>query len=131
MGVALENARLFAETKRSLAETEQRATELALINEIGQALARHLDFDAIVELVGKRLRAIFRSQARDLGVGIYDRDAGTIAFPYFIDSGRRVRMEPLSLGTGLTSIVIQRGRRSAWGRPRNRRRRRRCRSHRA
>ena len=110
MGVALENARLFAETKRLLAETEHRAAELALINEIGQALARQLDFDAIVELVGKRLRAIFRSQARDLGVCIYDPVASTIAFPYFIDSGRRVRMEPLPLGTGLTSIVIQRGR---------------------
>ena len=110
MAVALENARLFGETKRLLAETEQRAAELALINEIGQALARHLDFDAIVELVGKRLRSIFRSQARDLGVGIYDRDAGTIAFPYFIDSGRRVRMAPMPLGTGLTSIVVERGR---------------------
>ncbi len=35
MGVALENARLFDETKRLLAETDQRAAELALINEIG------------------------------------------------------------------------------------------------
>ena len=110
MGVALENARLFGETKRLLAETEQRAAELALINEIGQALARHLDFDAIVELVGKRLRSIFRSQARDLGVGIYDRGAGTITFPYFIDTGRRVRMVPMPLGTGLTSIVVEHGR---------------------
>jgi GAF domain-containing protein/CheY-like chemotaxis protein len=110
MGVALENARLFAETKRLLAETEHRAAELALINEIGHALAKQLDFDAIVELVGKRLRTIFRSQARDIAVGIYERTAGTIAFPYFIDSGRRVRMEPIPLGEGLTSIVVQRGR---------------------
>ena len=40
MGVALENARLFDETKRLLAETEQRNAELAVINEIGEALAR-------------------------------------------------------------------------------------------
>ena len=108
MGVALENARLFGETTRLLAETEQRAGELALINEIGQALAKQLDFDAIVDLVGKRLRAIFRTQARDLAVGIFDPVAKTIAFPYFIDSGRRIRPRPMTLGTGLTSIVIQR-----------------------
>ena len=44
MGVALENARLFDETKRLLAETDQRAAELAVINEIGAALAEQLDF---------------------------------------------------------------------------------------
>ena len=38
MGVALENARLFDETKRLLDETDQRAAELAVINEIGSAL---------------------------------------------------------------------------------------------
>jgi len=39
MGVALENARLFEETKRLLAGSEQRASELAIVNEIGAALA--------------------------------------------------------------------------------------------
>ena len=33
MGVALENARLFGETKRLLTETDERAAELAIINE--------------------------------------------------------------------------------------------------
>ena len=44
MGVALENARLFDETKRLLAETDERAAELRIINEIGSALAKQLDF---------------------------------------------------------------------------------------
>ena len=55
MGVALESARRFDETKRLLGETEQRAGELAIINEIGAALAEQLDFEAIVDLVGDRL----------------------------------------------------------------------------
>src|SRR5204862_494841 len=42
MGVALENARLFDETKRLLAETEQRNAELAVINDIGVALVEQL-----------------------------------------------------------------------------------------
>ena len=63
MGVALENARLFDETKRLLAEADQRAAELAVINEIGTALAKQLDFDEICELVGERVRGIFRTRS--------------------------------------------------------------------
>ena len=37
----------------------QRAAELAVINEIGEALAEQLDFQAIIELVGDRIRSIF------------------------------------------------------------------------
>ena len=62
MGVALENARLFDETKRLLAETDERAAELAIINEIGDALAKQLEFDAIIDHVGDRLRQIFRAR---------------------------------------------------------------------
>ena len=38
MGAALENARLFDETKRLLADADERAAELAVINEVGEAL---------------------------------------------------------------------------------------------
>src|SRR5439155_21349993 len=68
MGVALENARLFNETKRLLAETDERASELAIINEIGQALAKQLDFDAIIDLVGDKIREMFAAQAVDISV---------------------------------------------------------------
>ena len=87
MGVALDNARLFDETKRLLAETDQRAAELALINEIGSALAKQLDFAAIIELVGERVRAIF--DARSIFIAIYDEATNTITWPYDIDEGER------------------------------------------
>ena len=70
MGVALENARLFDETKHLLAETEQRNAELAVINDIGVALADQLEFGAIVDAVGERLWAMFGSD--DMVIGIYD-----------------------------------------------------------
>src|SRR5204862_4315520 len=66
MGVALENARLFDETQRLLKETEQRAAELAIINSIQQGLAAELDFQAIVNLVGDKLREVFATP--DLGI---------------------------------------------------------------
>ncbi|HMJ79913.1 MAG TPA: GAF domain-containing protein, partial [Candidatus Dormibacteraeota bacterium] len=106
MGVALENARLFDETKRLLAETDQRAAELALVNEIGMALAKQLDFQAIIELVGERLVAIFRQQAHDLFIALHDRGTGMISFPFDIEAGARLHRDPIPLGRGLTSIVI-------------------------
>ena len=115
MGVALENARLFDETKRLLAETDQRAAELALVNEIGSALAKQLDFDAIVDVVGDRLMAIFATQARDMFVALYDKASGIISFPYDTDKGQRIQSEPIEMGQGLTSIVIKENRPLRFG----------------
>ncbi len=105
MGVALENARLFDETKRLLAETEQRNAELAIVNEIGAALAKQLDFQGIVELVGERVRGIF--DASSLFIALYDETTGMVRFPYEIAEGERIHTEPMKLGEGLTSRVIQ------------------------
>ncbi len=58
MGVALENARLFDETKRLLTETNERAAELSRSSTRSRrGLAEQLDFHAIVQLVGERIRA--------------------------------------------------------------------------
>ena len=79
MGVALENARLFDETKRLLTETDERAAELALINGVQQGLAAELDLQAMYELVGDKIQEIFDAQVVD--IGIFDLDAGAIELP--------------------------------------------------
>ena len=107
MGVALENARLFGETKRLLAETEQRNAELAVINEIGDALAKQLDFDAVIEQVGARMAAMFETQ--DMYIALYDKVTGQITFPYEIDHGRRMHGEPMQIGEGLSSRILRTG----------------------
>jgi GAF domain-containing protein/DNA-binding response OmpR family regulator len=104
MGVALENARLFDETKRLLAETDQRAAELAVINEIGAALAKQLDFAEICEVVGERVRGIFH--APSVAIGLYDNATHVISWPYELDNGVRYSTDPFELGPGLTSLVI-------------------------
>ena len=73
MGVALENARLFDETQRLLKETEQRAAELAVINSIQQGVAAELDFQAIVDLIGDKLREVLRTG--DIGIRWFDDDS--------------------------------------------------------
>ena len=58
-------------------EFRQRAAELAVINEIGTALARQLEFTEICELVGERVRAIFR--APSVSIGLYDEATTVIS----------------------------------------------------
>ena len=105
MGVALENARLFGETKRLLDDSTARAAELTVINEIGAALAQQLEFEAIIELVGKRIGEIF--ETRSLHITVYDEASGRIDFPYLVEEGERIETTPLQFGEGLTSQVIQ------------------------
>src|SRR5205814_5470374 len=83
MGVALENARLFGETKRLLSETNERAAELAIINEIGSALAEQLDFQAVIDLVGYRVNQIFENPTAAM-ISLYDAASGRIDFPFAV-----------------------------------------------
>jgi hypothetical protein len=61
MSVALENARLFDETQRLFKPSSKRAAELAIINSIQEGLAAELNFQAIVHLVGDKLREVFNT----------------------------------------------------------------------
>ncbi|HYF11279.1 MAG TPA: GAF domain-containing protein, partial [Actinomycetota bacterium] len=88
LSVALENARLFEETR-------QRNAELAVITEVQRALAENLDMQAMYELVGDRIQRIFDAQVVD--IGIVDRDAELIRFPYAIERGVRFPDEPMEV----------------------------------
>src|SRR5260370_17887640 len=65
MSVALENASLFDETNRLLKETEQRTSELAVINSVQEGLVAQLDIESIYDLVGEKIRNIFNAQIID------------------------------------------------------------------
>lgn len=108
VGVAIENARLFNETQRLLRETEQRAAELSVINSVQQGLASKLDMQSIYDLVGNKIRDIFRTEVVYIAVRDGDRP-DLINIPYYIDQGRRVWIDPLVPGEGITSRVIQSG----------------------
>jgi len=95
MGVALQSARLFDETQRLLKETEQRNAELAVINSIQQGMAGQLDFRAIVDLVGNKLREVLDTQ--DVGIRWYDRPARLAHYLYEYEHGQRLTMEPTAL----------------------------------
>jgi GAF domain-containing protein/CheY-like chemotaxis protein len=104
MSVALENARLFDETQRLLKETKQRNAELAIINNISQALASELDLQAVIDLVGDRLLEVFHTQ--DAFICLYDRSSNLLEFPYSYTRGVRDDQKPIPFGRGLTSHVV-------------------------
>ena len=94
MGVALENARLFDRTAHLLKETEQRNAELAVINSIQQGIAAELDFQAIVDVVGEKLREVFASD--DIGIRWHDPQTDLIHQLYVVRRGERLRPEPVA-----------------------------------
>src|SRR5438132_7169025 len=98
LGTALENARLFDETQRLLKETEQRAAELAVINRIQEGIAAELDFQAIIDLVGDKLREVFHTG--DIGIRWYDAKANLIHYVYQYEHGVRLYQPPMPPNPG-------------------------------
>jgi GAF domain-containing protein len=92
LGTALENARLFDETQRLFKAEQERVAELQIINSIQQGLAAELDFQAIVDLVGDKLREVLNSG--DISIRWYDRTANLIIPMYEYEHGKRIQIKP-------------------------------------
>ena len=103
MSVALENARLFDETQRLLKETEQRAQELAIINSVQEGLASRLEMQAIYDLVGEKIRAVFDAQV--VTVNTFDLERQLTILHYGIEKGKRFHPAPAPLTPGHRRLI--------------------------
>ncbi|MEP7157972.1 MAG: GAF domain-containing protein [Chloroflexota bacterium] len=97
LSVALDNARLVDETR-------QRASELATVNEIGQATAAQLDLDKLIDLAGDQMAETFKADVAY--VALLDPNTNLIEFPYHVENGVKEPQEALPLGQGLTSKML-------------------------
>ena len=88
MSVALENARLFDETQRLFKAEQERVAELQIINSIQQRLAAELDFQAIVDLVGDKLRQVFNTP--DLVISWHDEKINLQHYLYVYEHGKQL-----------------------------------------
>ena len=123
MSVALENARLFDETQRLLKETERRSSELAVINSIQQGMAAELSFQGIVDVVGDKLRELFRSD--DISVRWRDERTDLVHSLYTYEHGKRLLLPAFpynperkliqALESGSTVVVKDRASMDALG----------------
>ena len=76
---------------RAIEETRQRNAELEIINSVQQGLASKLDFQAIIDLVGDKVQAIFDAQVVDIAT--YDRATDSLYSWYTIEKGQRMSIE--------------------------------------
>jgi len=101
----IENARLFDETQRLLQETEQRAAELAILNDVGKALARTLDVKTLTRDIGDILHRVFEAEIVD--ILLYDQRAEMVELAYSFNSGSFEDEPPWRLEEGgLTTKII-------------------------
>ncbi len=101
MSVALENARLFDETNRLLAETEQQADEMITVNTVSKAIVSEVQLDNLIELIGEQTRRLFGADI--VYVALYDAHSNMIHFQYNYGE----ELESIVFGEGLTSRIIQ------------------------
>jgi len=85
MSVALQNAQSFK-------AEQERVAELQIINSIQEGLAAELEFQAIVDLVGDKLREVFDQS--DMDIRIFDPGTNMIHFPYSYEKGQRINIDP-------------------------------------
>jgi PAS domain S-box-containing protein len=76
--IALENARLFA-------QTQARIDELAALNEIGRAASGQVDVRELLEVTYRKIASVMRADG--FFVGLYDPDRQMIAYPLCYDGG--------------------------------------------
>ena len=84
-------------------EISARAAELATVNHITQALSSQLDKDALIQLVGERMRDVFHASIAY--VALLNRAKMMIEFPYLHGE----ELEPIPYGEGMTSQIIRTG----------------------
>ena len=97
LSLSLDNVRL-------LDDQRQRLAELGTVNSVGQAISAQLDPDALIQLVGEKVRDTF---AADLVyVALHDVAQGKIHFPYYFENGPGATPESILYGEGWTSRIL-------------------------
>jgi signal transduction histidine kinase/DNA-binding response OmpR family regulator len=98
LSVALRTARLMD-------ETQKRVAELATINSVGQVLTTELELTPLLAIVGEKVQEAF--EADIAFIALLDEERGLIDFPYYVEGGKQEPQEPMRLGEGITSRIIQ------------------------
>src|SRR5688500_11693552 len=94
------------EIARLRAENKQHAAELAIVNEVGRALARQLEFARIVEVVGDGAAAALGVSG--LSISIVNPATDELTFHYWIDQGvRNYDREGIVLGDPLSAEILR------------------------
>ncbi len=95
---AIANARLFQ-------EQERRVTELAMVNEIGQAIAIAIDVDELLELIHLQVSRLF--DATNFYIATYNEGADTWTSAFHVEAGQQQPPAQHKTEAGLTGFIIR------------------------
>ena len=100
VGLALENARLFADTQR-------RAEQLSTINRIGLSINSDLDLAGVLNALYKEIQRML--DVDSFYVALYDAGSGMIDFPLLVGPDGTLEVEPRYLDQvpGLTGHIVK------------------------
>jgi len=99
LSLALENARLFQ-------ETQTRAEELSVLNEMGRELSTKLEVMAIAEVVYRYTSRLMDTS--NFFVALYDQKNEEKSYPLVFEEGQRVQLSPTKLGNrGFSDYIIR------------------------
>ncbi len=96
--VAIENARLFAEHRR-------RLTELAVLNEIGQAINSARSLEQVLETIYQETGRLMNTT--NFYIALYDAEELEVSFPLYVEEGERAYVPPRRQGNGLTEYLLR------------------------
>ncbi len=98
--VALENARLYA-------NSEKKIRELSVLNEVGRVVSSTLDLDQLLEHIYQQLTSVI--DAPSYYVALYDDKNHILNFEVLIDERQRFPKTSTPVGEGAVSYVIKAG----------------------
>lgn len=96
----IENTRLFS-------QTQERAEELTILNEMARAFTQSLDINTVVEVTYQYTSRLM--DADNFYLGMYHPEENEIEFKLFTEDGRRIPPpeERFKLGAGLTDHIVR------------------------
>jgi signal transduction histidine kinase/DNA-binding response OmpR family regulator/PAS domain-containing protein len=99
LSLALENARLFQ-------ETQSRAEELSVLNEMGRELSTKLEVSAIAEVIYRYTSRLMDTS--NFFIALYDAKNEEKSYPLVLEEGKRVQLSPGKLGNrGFSDYIIR------------------------
>jgi PAS domain S-box-containing protein len=99
LSLALENARLFQ-------ETQSRAEELGVLNEMGRELSAKLEISAIADVVYRFTSRLM--DTRNFFIALYDEKTEEKTFPLAFEDGKQIQLKPTKLGNrGFSDYIIR------------------------
>jgi len=95
---AISNAEMFKSVNSA-------AERLAIVNRIGRAVGREQTLEELAETVYREISPVF--EADTFYIALLNKDETMIDFPFATDEGKRIDVDSVAYGEGLTSAVIR------------------------